>query len=165
MNPWPIIGGIASTVCRDSDFILYFHIKFKTNLYFLRPENAVAGDVLVLTKPLGTQIAVNAHQWLHIPEKWERIKDVITPDEGKFSFCRRFLIILAERCYEVAMESMARLNRTGARLMHKHHAHACTDVTGFGILGHARNLAKNQKQAVQFEIHTLPIIRNMRGTY
>lgn len=30
----------------------------------LRPESAVAGDVLVLTKPLGTQIAVNAHQWL-----------------------------------------------------------------------------------------------------
>lgn len=135
MNPWPIIGGIASAICRDSDFIL--------------PENAIPGDVLVLTKPLGTQIAVNAHQWLHIPEKWERIKDVITPDE-------------AERCYEVAMESMARLNRTGARLMHKYHAHACTDVTGFGIMGHARNLAKNQKEAVQFEIHTLPIIRNMR---
>ena len=32
--------------------------------YFNRPENAVAGDVLVLTKPLGTQIAVNAHQWI-----------------------------------------------------------------------------------------------------
>lgn len=30
----------------------------------LRPESAVAGDVLVLTKPLGTQIAVNAYQWL-----------------------------------------------------------------------------------------------------
>ena len=33
-------------------------------MYFVRPENAVVGDVLVLTKPLGTQIAVNAHQWL-----------------------------------------------------------------------------------------------------
>ena len=29
-----------------------------------RPDQAVEGDVLVLTKPLGTQIAVNAHQWL-----------------------------------------------------------------------------------------------------
>ena len=29
-----------------------------------RPNQAVPGDVLVLTKPLGTQIAVNAHQWL-----------------------------------------------------------------------------------------------------
>lgn len=29
-----------------------------------RPDNAQVGDVLVLTKPLGTQIAVNAHQWI-----------------------------------------------------------------------------------------------------
>ena len=29
-----------------------------------RPDGAVPGDVLVLTKPLGTQVAVNAHQWL-----------------------------------------------------------------------------------------------------
>lgn len=28
------------------------------------PDGAVPGDVLVLTKPLGTQVAVNAHQWL-----------------------------------------------------------------------------------------------------
>ena len=39
------------------------HDKDK-ELLFSRPENAVVGDVLVLTKPLGTQIAVNAHQWL-----------------------------------------------------------------------------------------------------
>jgi len=31
---------------------------------FPRPDEAVEGDVIVLTKPLGTQIAVNAHQWL-----------------------------------------------------------------------------------------------------
>ena len=29
-----------------------------------RPDQAVEGDVLVLTKPLGTQIAVNAHEWM-----------------------------------------------------------------------------------------------------
>lgn len=29
-----------------------------------RPDQAVEGDVLVLTKPLGTQVAVNAHQWI-----------------------------------------------------------------------------------------------------
>ena len=36
----------------------------KTLFVTFRPENAVAGDVIVLTKPLGTQIAVNAHQWI-----------------------------------------------------------------------------------------------------
>lgn len=33
---------------------------------FCRPDNAVPGDVLVLTKPLGTQVAVAVHQWLDI---------------------------------------------------------------------------------------------------
>ena len=48
-----------------------------------------------------------------------------------------------------------------ARLMHKHHAHGCTDVTGFGILGHAANLAKVQKNEVSFVIHNLPVIAKM----
>lgn len=45
--------------------------------------------------------------------------------------------------------------------MHKHGAHGATDVTGFGILGHASNLASAQKNAVDFVIHELPVIRNM----
>jgi selenide,water dikinase len=45
--------------------------------------------------------------------------------------------------------------------MHKYNAHAATDVTGFGILGHAQNLARNQKNAVSFVIHNLPIIAKM----
>jgi len=35
-------------------------------------------------------------------------------------------------------------------------------VTGFGILGHGNNLAKNQKQQVQFVIETFPIIKNLK---
>lgn len=45
--------------------------------------------------------------------------------------------------------------------MHKHNAHGCTDVTGFGILGHASNLAKVQKSEVSFVIHNLPVISKM----
>ena len=60
---------------------------------------------------------------------------------------------------------MARLNRNAAYLMHKYEAHAATDVTGFGILGHARNLASNQKAEVAFVIHTLPILANMVKVY
>ena len=56
---------------------------------------------------------------------------------------------------------MSRLNRNAARMMHKYDAHGATDVTGFGILGHANNLAKNQKGKVSFKIHTLPILANM----
>jgi len=134
LNPWPIIGGAATSVCSQEDIIM--------------PRNAVPGDVIILTKPLGTQVAVNANQWRFQEKSWADVQDVITQEE-------------AARAYLVAMESMARLNRNAARLMHKYGAHAATDVTGFGIVGHGRNLAGNQTAAVNFEIHSLPIIRNM----
>lgn len=134
LNPWFIVGGVASGVVSNSEFIM--------------PENAVVGDVLVLTKPLGTQIAVNAHQWLEDPKWWARIKDVTTTEE-------------VEKAYQNAMQCMARLNRNAADLMHKYDAHGATDVTGFGILGHARNLVANQKSQVSFVLHTLPILANM----
>lgn len=48
-----------------------------------------------------------------------------------------------------------------AALMHKFNAHAATDITGFGIIGHARNLAQQQRNDVAFVIHNLPIIAKM----
>lgn len=45
--------------------------------------------------------------------------------------------------------------------MHKYNAHGATDVTGFGLLGHAQNLAKVQKNEVNFVIHNLPVIAKM----
>uniref|UniRef100_A0A2K6A488 Selenide, water dikinase 1 n=1 Tax=Mandrillus leucophaeus TaxID=9568 RepID=A0A2K6A488_MANLE len=113
-----------------------------------RPDNAVPGDVLVLTKPLGTQVAVAVHQWLDIPEKWNKIKLVVTQED-------------VELAYQEAMMNMARLNRTAAGLMHTFNAHAATDITGFGILGHAQNLAKQQRNEVSFVIHNLPVLAKM----
>lgn len=69
-----------------------------------RPDNAVVGDVLVLTKPLGTQVAVNAHQWLDQPDRWNRIKLVVSEEDVR-------------KGYQRAMDSMARLNRTGIYIM------------------------------------------------
>lgn len=71
----------------------------------------------MLTKPLGTQVAVNAHQWLDQPERWNRIKLVVSEEDVR-------------KAYQRAMDSMARLNKGGARLMHKYNAHGATDVTG-----------------------------------
>lgn len=45
--------------------------------------------------------------------------------------------------------------------MHKYNAHGATDVTGFGLLGHAQNLARIQKNEVGFVIHNLPVIAKM----
>ena len=43
---------------------------------FIRPELALPGDVVVLTKPLGTQVAVNLHQWLRQPSNWAKVAEV-----------------------------------------------------------------------------------------
>lgn len=45
--------------------------------------------------------------------------------------------------------------------MHKYEAHAATDVTGFGLMGHARNLAEFQKERLQFVVTKLPILKNV----
>ncbi|XP_055154814.1 selenide, water dikinase 2 isoform X2 [Symphalangus syndactylus] len=134
VNPWIIIGGVATVVCQPNEFIM--------------PDSAVVGDVLVLTKPLGTQVAVNAHQWLDNPERWNKVKMVVSREE-------------VELAYQEAMFNMATLNRTAAGLMHTFNAHAATDITGFGILGHSQNLAKQQRNEVSFVIHNLPIIAKM----
>jgi len=138
VNPWPIIGGTASSVCSQNEFIM--------------PDNAQIGDVLVLTKPIGIQIAVNVHQWKNLPAKSAQYASVlqhITEEE-------------AEGAYRSAVRNMSRMNRNAAVLMHKYGAHGATDVTGFGLIGHAGNLARNQKSHVDFELHTLPILKGMR---
>lgn len=135
VNPWCLIGGVATSVCQQNEFIM--------------PDQAVVGDVLVLTKPLGTQPAVNAFQWMNQKNQhWNRIRHAISVEE-------------TEKAYTDAIVHMSRLNRHGARLMHVFGAHAATDVTGFGILGHAENLAKQQRNEVTFAIHNLPVIAKM----
>ncbi len=98
---------------------------------FIRPVGAVCGDVIVLTKPLGTQVAVNCKQWMREDgDKWNnKYKQHITREE-------------VTRAFHIAQTQMSTLNRTAATLMKKHHAHAATDVTGFGtcIYTHAQNI-------------------------
>lgn len=136
INPWCIIGGIASAVCHEKEIIF--------------PNNARAGDALILTKPLGTQLATNALIWLKDKSsEWEKLLAAgVTEAEVCETFGR-------------AVDSMAHLNRTAAQLMHKFQGHAATDVTGFGLLGHASNLASFQSQNLDFYIEILPVIRGV----
>lgn len=134
LNPWPVIGGVATTICSEGEYV--------------ESDGAKAGDVVVLTKPLGTQVAVNVHEWrVRKTPRWEELmrRNILNKDQ-------------AEDMMHSAVCSMARLNRHGGSIMVKHGAHAGTDVTGFGILGHAQNLMDNQADAVGMEIHTLPCI-------
>jgi len=136
INPWPTIGGVAMSTCSDDEFI--------------DPIHGVEGDYLVLTKPIGTQIAVNLNQWIQKGSpNWDKAKEIISFSE-------------VANAYQIGVQNMIRLNRNSARLMHKYNAHGATDITGFGILGHATNLAKNQTSNVDIEIHRLPVIHKMK---
>ena len=134
-NPWPLIGGTASAMVRSSSIV--------------RPDLAVPGDVLVLTKPLGTQIVGNLALWLLDDSRWSSTVSKLITEEA------------AKRAIRVGEESMMRLNMNAARVMCEVGAHGATDVTGFGILGHASNLAAVQKNPVDFEITALPIIKGL----
>jgi selenide,water dikinase len=95
-------------------------------------SNAAAwpGDRLVLTKPLGT---------------------------GIIAFAAR--IGRAEpESVAAAARSMAALNRRAAELMAEFEVHACTDVTGFGLLGHLKSMAAASKVDVDLAWDDLPLL-------
>lgn len=137
LNPWPIIGGVATSVCAKGEFVL--------------SDGAQPGNLVVLTKPLGTQVAVNVQQWRSKQDRWWKKahdeKKVLTEEMAK--------TMMHDACC-----AMARLNKNAAALMIKYGATAATDVTGFGILGHAQNLSENQREAVGIELEVLPLLAN-----
>ncbi len=134
-NMWPMMGGAAIAVVKDNEFVM--------------PNHAVAGDKIILTKPLGTRFAINAMQWIKTsPEKKSKIITEVSESD------------LVDAFYKAEM-NMATLSYVPAALLRKYNAHACTDVTGFGILGHANYLAQAQKNNVKFVIEKLPIYKNL----
>lgn len=98
----------------------------------LTNAGARPGDRLVLTKPLGTGVLINAF-------KADR---------------------LDEAGLEPALAEMERLNGEAARLALAAGARAATDVTGFGLLGHAWNLARNSQVTLRVRFDALPVHPN-----
>ena len=97
----------------------------------LTNTNAVTGDRLILTKPLGTGIVGTAIKF------------------GRASTA------LVDR----AVEQMRMLNKTAAEaIVNVEGVHACTDVTGFGLAGHASEMAAGSKVSIDIDINALPII-------
>ena len=90
---------------------------------------ALPGDMLVLTKPLGTGIVSLAHQI------------------GRAS----------QESLEAITTAMTSLNRVAAEVMVKHGAHAATDVTGFGLLGHLCQMVSESKVSVDIWCDKLPL--------
>lgn len=95
--------------------------------------NAAAkpGDLLVLTKPLGLGVLVAA----------QRLK------------------MVDESAYRKGLEQMKLLNKVGCEVMVKHGIRSATDVTGFGLLGHALKMAEASKVSLSIRGSDLPIIQ------
>ena len=91
-----------------------------------------AGDVLILTKPLGTGIITTALK------------------RGKAS---------AESVQE-AVASMTTLNAAASFVVRKHKVHAVSDVTGFGVLGHAQEMASGSGVTLILDSAKLPLLRS-----
>ena len=87
----PYYFGKSYKKIREID-LFDFTSFFTKNIFYFSPDSAVVGDVLVLTKPLGTQVAVNAHQWLDQPERWNRIKLVVSEEDVRKAYQRGIVI-------------------------------------------------------------------------
>ncbi|EGR28048.1 selenophosphate synthetase 2, putative [Ichthyophthirius multifiliis] len=76
INPWPIIGGVGISVVEREEFLM--------------PNNAKVGDMIILTKPLGTQLAVNLKQWYtkDIKDKLEKIQGFISKEQVDQAFLK-----------------------------------------------------------------------------
>jgi selenide, water dikinase len=101
----------------------------------LRNVGARAGDVLLLTKPLGSGIATTA----------------IKAEKADAALVDR------------AIEVMSALNRTAGELLAASGAvHALTDVTGFGLLGHGWEMAEGSGVALRLRAEAIPVIPGVR---
>lgn len=94
----------------------------------LRNSSAQAGDVLILTKPLGVGILMTAAQ-------------------GD---------LVADSLLQKLYAQMAQLNRTARDIMVKYTIHSCTDVTGFALMGHTYEMAQGSDVSIHLETQNLP---------
>jgi len=97
---------------------------------FLTNAGAKPGDCLVLTKPLGTGILATALKGRMLDE----------PTTGKVT------------------EIMATLNKDAAEVMQAVGVNSCTDITGFGLLGHALEMAKASNVGIRIYADKVPVI-------
>ena len=96
---------------------------------------AQPGDVVFLSKPLGTGIVTTAFR-----QEQGRGED-----------------------FRATVDSMLRLNRAAAELARAAGgAHGVTDITGFGLLGHAAELARNSGARIRFRLADLPFLPGAR---
>ena len=128
-NPVPIFGGIALGTAHPRDIIY--------------SRGAKADDVVLLTKPLGIQPAMRSYRDLK--------------DEKRDALLSKFKESDLKRMQDVAVRLMTFSNLEIAQTMRSVGVNAATDVTGFGLLGHAGNVSS--LSGVDVVIDQIPVIR------
>ena len=113
-----------------------------------RNAGARAGDALVLTKPLGVGVTVSAGR-----------ADTLA-GEGVGRFLRKRL--LSDRELEDAVRVMTALNRPASEAMEGLDVHAATDVTGYGLLGHAYEMMDASGTTGEFDVSKIPLLSSAR---
>ena len=98
---------------------------------------AKKGDALILTKPLGTGVLFNACRSKKLP--WHDL--------------------------EAILPEVASLNRKAIEIGLNFEVHACTDITGFGILGHSLEMAKGSQVQINLFYDRLPFYPNALNMY
>ncbi|APE30320.1 selenide, water dikinase SelD [Halomonas aestuarii] len=94
------------------------------------------GQVLILTKPIGTGTLFAAHARLAARGRW----------------------------IDAALDSMCQSNREGAACLHEHGATACTDLTGFGLLGHLVEMTRPSGVDAELDLAALPLLEGAEET-
>lgn len=94
------------------------------------------GDALILTKPIGTGTLFAAHARLAARGRW----------------------------IDAALVSMCQSNRLGAQCLRDHSATACTDLTGFGLLGHLVEMTRPSGVDAELNLAALPILEGAEET-
>jgi selenide,water dikinase len=92
------------------------------------------GDKLILTKPIGVGILTTSIK-----------KDQLTEEE-------------VARVTQV----MSTLNKAAAEIMEPYEVHACTDITGFGLMGHASEMAKGSGAGINIAKDKVPVLPRVR---
>lgn len=95
-----------------------------------RKDGAAPGDRLILTKPIGTGTLFAAEMQRRAKGRW----------------------------VSAAIESMLTSNRDAASMLRGCEAHACTDVTGFGLLGHLSSLLRASGVGADLNLKAIPVL-------